>query len=246
MQTSRKTEKQSMSLDEWKLQAAQKALSFVEPRMKLGLGTGSTAAKFVELLGQEVAKGLEVIGVPTSEATKQQALSLGIPLTTLDEQPFLDLTVDGTDELDGDLRLIKGGGGALLREKIVATSSQSMIVIADSSKQVEILGAFPLPVEVVAFGLKATEKMIEMLAAEAGCGGELRLRLGADGRPFRTDGGNFIFDCHFERIRDPEGLADALHIIPGVVEHGLFLGVADAAIIAGPDGVSVIEADYDV
>lgn len=235
-----------MSSEDWKRQAAERALGFVEPGMKLGLGTGSTAAKFVELLGGEVANGLEVIAVPTSEATRQQALALKIPLTTLDEQPFLDLTVDGADELDADLRLIKGGGGALLREKIVATSSQSMIVIADHSKQVETLGAFPLPVEVVSFGLKATEKMIEMLAGEAGCSGELKLRMAADGQPFKTDGGNLIFDCHFERIKDPEGLADALHIIPGVVEHGLFLGVADAAIIAGPEGLNVFEAHYEV
>ncbi len=236
-----------MSLDDWKLLAAQKAMTFVEPRMKLGLGTGSTAAKFVELLGVEVAKGLDIICVPTSEATRKQAEALGIKLTTLDEQPFLDLTVDGTDELDEELRLIKGGGGALLREKIVATASESMIVMADNSKQVDKLGAFPLPVEVVPFGLKATEKMIEMLANEAGCNGELKLRMAADGGvPFKTDGGNLIFDCHFERIEDPESLADALHIIPGVVEHGLFLGVADAAIIAGPDGVKVYEADYDI
>lgn len=234
-----------MSLDQWKLLAAQKAMSFVEPRMKLGLGTGSTAAKFVDLLGAEVAKGLDVICVPTSEATRKQAEGLGIKLTTLDEQPFLDLTVDGTDELDSELRLIKGGGGALLREKIVATASESMIVIADESKQVDVLGAFALPVEVVPFGLKATEKMIEMLANEAGCNGELKLRLSADGTPFHTDGGNLIFDCHFERIDDPESLADALHIIPGVVEHGLFLGVADAAIVAGAGGVTVYEADYD-
>ena len=239
-------QKVPMSVDQWKTEAAQKALSFVEPHMKLGLGTGSTAARFVELLGAEVAKGLQVVCVPTSEATKRQAIALNIPLTTLDEQPFLDLTVDGTDELDGELRLIKGGGGALLREKIVATASESMIVIADSSKQVETLGRFPLPVEVVSFGLKATEKMIEMLASEAGCSGELKLRMGENGKPFRTDGGNFIFDCHFARIEDPESLADALHIIPGVVEHGLFLGVADTAIVAGPGGVSVIEANYDI
>ena len=201
---------------------------------------------FVDLLGAEVAKGLDVVCVPTSEATRKQAEALGIKLTTLDEQPFLDLTVDGTDELDDELRLIKGGGGALLREKIVATASQSMIVITDNSKQVGMLGAFPLPVEVVSFGLKATEKMIEMLASEAGCSGDLKLRTAADGTPFKTDGGNYIFDCHFNLIRDPEGLADALHIIPGVVEHGLFLGVADAAIVAGPDGLKVIEADYDV
>jgi ribose 5-phosphate isomerase A len=234
-----------MSADDWKRMAAERALSFVEPRMRLGLGTGSTAAKFVECLAVKVKQGLELICVPTSEATRMQAHAAGIPLATLDDVPFLDLTVDGADEVDGALRLIKGGGGALLREKIVATASERMVVIADASKRVEALGAFPLPVEVARFGLAATRNMIEMLAADAGCRGDIRLRQGFDRQPFVTDGGNYIFDCAFGRIDDPEALDEALKFIPGVVENGLFLGIADAAIIAGPDGVIVLEPDDD-
>ncbi len=234
-----------MSADDWKRMAAERALSFVEPKMRLGLGTGSTAAKFIEALAAKVKQGLELVCVPTSEATRMQAHAAGITIATLDEVPFLDLTVDGADELDGDLRLIKGGGGALLREKIVATASERMVVIADASKRVEALGAFPLPVEVVRFGLTATRNMIEMLAADAGCRGDIRLRLGFDRQPFVTDGGNYIFDCAFGRIDDPESLDEALKFIPGVVENGLFLGIADAAVIAGPDGVIVLEPDDD-
>ena len=227
-----------------KLAAAQRALAFIEPGMKLGLGTGTTAAKLVELLGAEVKKGLNVICVPTSEATRLQAAGLGIPLSTLDETPFLDLTIDGADEFDGMLRLIKGGGGALLREILVATASDRRSVIADATKQVSMLGQFPLPVEVVNFGVTATRNMIEMLAADAGCQGEIKLRMGLDRKPFVTDCGNFIFDCAFGRIEDPESLDEALKFIPGVVENGLFLGIADAAIVAGADGVVVLEAEY--
>jgi ribose 5-phosphate isomerase A len=234
-----------MRADDWKRMAAERALSFVMPRMRLGLGTGSTATKFVECLAAKVKQGLEVVCVPTSETTRMQAHAAGIPIATLDEVPFLDLTVDGADELDGALRLIKGGGGALLREKIVATASERMVVIADASKRVEALGAFPLPVEVVRFGLTATRNMIEMLAADAGCRGDIKLRLGFDRQPFVTDGGNYIFDCAFGRIDDPEALDEALKFIPGVVENGLFLGIADAAVIAGPDGVIVLEPDDD-
>jgi ribose 5-phosphate isomerase A len=233
-----------MTSADLKFAAAQRALAFIVPGMKLGLGTGSTAAKLVDLLGAEVKRGLNVICVPTSEATRKQAASLGIPLSTLDETPFLDLTIDGADEFDGMLRLIKGGGGALLREKIVATASDRMIVIADSSKQVAMLGQFPLPVEVVRFGATATRNMIEMLAADAGCQGEIKMRLGADRQPFLTDGGNYIFDCAFGRIEDPESLDEALKFIPGVVENGLFLGIADVAIVAGSEGVVVLEAEY--
>lgn len=233
-----------MSVDSLKLAAARRALGFVEPRMRLGLGTGSTASVFVELLGAEVRKGLSVLCVPTSEQTRVLAEKLDIPLSTLDETPLLDLTIDGADELDGELRLIKGGGGALLREKIVATASDRMIVIADASKRVDKLGRFPLPVEVVRFGVTATRNMIEMLAHDAGCQGEISLRMKPDGSPFITDGGNFIFDCAFGQIDDPESLDEALKFIPGVVENGLFLGIADAAIIGGPEGVSVIEASY--
>jgi len=233
-----------MSVDSYKLAAARRALGFIEPRMRLGLGTGSTASVFVELLGAEVRDGLSVLCVPTSEQTRALAQSLDIPLSTLDETPLLDLTIDGADEIDSELRLIKGGGGALLREKIVATASDRMIVIADAQKRVDKLGRFPLPVEVVRFGITATRNMIEMLAGDSGCHGEITLRLKPDGTPFVTDGGNLIFDCAFGQIDDPESLDEALKFIPGVVENGLFLGIADAAIIGGPEGVSVIEAKY--
>lgn len=238
-----------MATDDWKSQAAGQALNLVEPGMKLGLGTGSTAAKFVDLLGAKVKAGLDVVCVPTSEATRAQAAALGIKLSTLDETPFLDLTVDGADELDGELRLIKGGGGALLREKIVATASAKVCIIADYSKRVETLGAFALPVEVIPFGLTATRNMVESLAGDTGCNGEIKLRLGKDGRPFVTDNGNYILDCAFGQIEDPEGLDDALKLIPGVVENGLFLGIADIGIIAGPQGVEILsadDADFDV
>ncbi len=233
-----------MSADQFKIAAATRALAFVESGMRLGLGTGSTAARFVELLAQEVQRGLQVLCVPTSEATHRQAEALGIPLTTLDDVPFLDLTIDGADEIDNELRLIKGGGGALLREKIVATASDRMIVIADETKLVSKLGAYPLPVEVVPFGLNATCNMIEMLAADAGCQGEIRVRRREDGSLFMTDSGNCILDCAFGRIDDPESLDEALKFIPGVVENGLFLGIADVAIIAGQDGVKVLTASY--
>jgi ribose 5-phosphate isomerase A len=234
-----------MTADDWKQQAAERALTLVEDGMTLGLGTGSTAARFVDLVGQKVKAGLKLRCVPTSEATRAQAERLGIPLITLDQQPYLDLTVDGADELDGDLRLIKGGGGALLIEKIVATASGRMVVIADASKQVATLGKFPLPVEVVRFGLGATRNMIEVLAADAGCRGEIRQRMRSDGQPFMTDSGNFILDCAFGSIPEPEALDEALKLIPGVVENGLFLGIADAAIIAGPGGVTMLERDED-
>jgi ribose 5-phosphate isomerase A len=232
-----------MSNDAFKLAAAERALAFVESGMKLGLGTGSTAAKFVDLLGAKVRAGLDVVCVATSEATQVQAEALGIPMTTLEEAPFLDLTVDGADEIDDELRLIKGGGGALLREKIVATASGRMIVIADASKRVATLGAFPLPIEVVRFGLTATHNMVVALAADAGCEGEITLRKRPDGASYITDGGNFILDCAFGRIAEPEDLDEALKLIPGVVENGLFIGIADTAVIAGADGVHVISTE---
>ena len=230
-----------MSTDQWKRQAAERALGYLENGMKVGLGSGSTSARFVDLVGERVKAGLEITAVPTSEATRAQAERLGIPLTTLEETPQLDLTVDGADELDDSLRLIKGGGGALLREKIVAMASKRMIVIADASKRVGTLGAYPLPVEVVRFGLAATRNMVKALAADAGCQGEIELRLGKDGAPFVTDGGNFLLDCRFARIDRPEMLDAALKRVPGVVENGLFLGIADVAIIAGPDGIVLLE-----
>ena len=232
-----------MTSDQYKRQAAEHAIALVESDMTLGLGTGSTAAHFVDLLGQRVKEGLKVVCVPTSEATRAQAERLGIPLTDLDQCPSLDLTVDGADEIDPELRLIKGGGGALLGEKIVAMASDRMLVIADHSKRVATLGAFPLPVEIVRFGARATRSLVQALAAEAGCSAEIGLRLRPDGQPFVTDSGHFILDCAFGRIAEPEALDEALKLVPGVVENGLFLGIADAAIVAGPDGVIVLDRD---
>jgi ribose 5-phosphate isomerase A len=224
--------------DRQKEEAARRALGLVRPGMKLGLGTGTTARWFVDLVGAEVKRGLEIGCVGTSEATEAQARSLGIPLSTLDEIAELDLTVDGADEIDPQLRLIKGGGGALLREKIVAAASKRMAVIADSSKLVERLGAFPLPVEVVPFGLAATRRHIEGTIADLGLAGPLRLRGGP--KPFVTDGGHYILDCSLSAIDDPERLGKSLSMIPGVVEHGLFVGFARTAIIAGTEGVRVL------
>jgi ribose 5-phosphate isomerase A len=229
-----------VKIDELKDSAAQAALDLVEDGMRLGLGSGSTAARFVALLGKKVAAGLKVTCVPSSEATRAQAEKLGIPLTTLDEMPQLDLTVDGADEIDPDLRMIKGGGGALLREKIVATASDRMVVIADESKLVATLGKYPLPVEVVRFGLLATMRLMEALTTEIGCQGEIRLRPGEGEAPFVTDQGNLIVDCSFGAIPEPEVLAFALKRVPGVVEHGLFLGLADLAIVAGSGGVKAL------
>jgi ribose 5-phosphate isomerase A len=225
--------------EEQKQAAALAALEHVEDGMRLGLGTGSTAAKFVDALGKRVAGGLKVVGVPTSLATHDQAVRLGIPLTTLDETPELDLTVDGADELDDRLQLIKGGGGALLREKMVAASSRRMIVIADASKHVETLGAFPLPVEVVQFAHHATSRKIAQAAAALGCSGDITLRM-RDGAAFVTDNGNYIYDCALARIGDAAALAASLSPIPGVVDHGLFIGLADLALLGTPDGLKTI------
>jgi ribose 5-phosphate isomerase A len=230
-----------MSLDAYKRDAAMAALDFVKPGMRLGLGTGSTARHFIEGLAQRVNAGLDVIGVPTSEATRRDAERLGLPLTTLDETPHLDLTVDGADEIAPDLSLIKGGGSALLFEKIVAAASERMIVIADHSKWVSLLGQFALPVEVVPFGLAATRLAVEAACAEAGAPGPAVLRRGSDGHPLVTDGGHFILDAALGRIPEPRRLADQLARVPGVVEHGLFIGLAQAAVIAGPDGVRLVE-----
>jgi ribose 5-phosphate isomerase A len=229
-----------MDVDVLKRQAAARALELVQPGMRLGLGTGSTARHFVELLAERVHGGLSIIAVPTSEATRHQAETLGVPLTTLEETPALDLTVDGADEIAPDLSLIKGGGGALLREKIVAFASAHMAVIADESKWVQTLGGFPLPIEVVSFGLAATKRAIETAVSEAGCPGMVALRRGDDGHPFVTDNGHFIFDAKLGRIDDPRSLANRLAGIPGVVEHGLFIALAKTAIISGPNGVRIV------
>jgi ribose 5-phosphate isomerase A len=223
--------------DALKRAAAERAAALVRDGMRVGLGTGSTAAHFVALLGERVRGGLKVVGVPTSEATRVQAEREGIPLTTLDDEPGLDLTVDGADELDGDLRLIKGGGGALLREKIVAAASRRMIVIADGSKRVDTLGRFPLPIEVVPFGLGATLRAVEAAAAALGARGAFELRRSRPGEPLVTDGGHHIVDAHLGRIDRPEALATALNAIPGVVEHGLFLSLATGAVLATEKGL---------
>ena len=229
-----------MSPDDLKKLAAARALELVTPGMRLGLGTGSTAKHFVDLLGARVADGLKVICVATSEVTEAQARSLSIPMSTLDETPELDLTIDGADEVDSQLRLIKGGGAALLREKIVAAASTRMVVIADDTKLVEQLGRFPLPIEIVPFGMEATRRAVLAAMAGAGAAGDLVLRRRADGSVLVTDGGHWILDAHPGVIPQPEALAAALVAIPGVVEHGLFLGLADAAILAGKAGLTVI------
>ena len=230
-----------MNSDVQKRAAAARAAEFVRPGMRVGLGTGSTARYFVEQIGERVRSGLKIIAVPTSEATLADAKRCGIELTTLDETPELDLTVDGADEIAPDLSLIKGGGGALLREKIVATASARMIVIADRSKVVAVLGRFPLPIEVVAFGLAATKRAIEKAVGEIQRPGPLTLRRGKDGHPFVTDCGHWILDAALDRVDEPAALAHALSGVPGVVEHGLFIGLAHMAIIGGPDGVAIVE-----
>jgi ribose 5-phosphate isomerase A len=227
-------------VEQLKRQAAERAAALVRSGMKLGLGTGSTAAHFVDCIGEMVRDGLDVVCVPTSERTRAQAEGLNIRLSTLDETPELDLTVDGADEFDHKLRLVKGGGGALLREKIVAAASKRMVVITDASKEVQQLGKFKLPVEADLFGLSATARQIELAAKAHGCQGPVSLRKTAGGERFITDGGNAIFDCDFGAIPDADGLAVALNAIPGVVEHGLFIGLATAIIIADPAGIRVL------
>jgi ribose 5-phosphate isomerase A len=230
-----------MDIEAQKRAAAARAVEFVRPGMRLGLGTGSTARHFVELVGERVRGGLDIVAVPTSQATKADAEHCGIPLTTLDELAALDLTVDGADEIAADLSLIKGGGGALLREKIVAAASARMIVIADQSKWVDALGRYPLPIEVAPFGVAATLRELENAVASIQRPGALKLRQGRDGHAFVTDGGHWIVDAALGRIDDPKAMAHALCGIPGVMEHGLFIGLAQMAIVAGPDGVKLVE-----
>lgn len=230
-----------MNPDAQKRAAAARAADFVRPGMRLGLGTGSTAKYFVELIGERVRAGLDILAVPTSEATFAEAKRCGIALTTLDETPELDLTVDGADEVGPGLCLLKGGGGALLREKIVALASARMIVIADQSKLVTKLGRFPLPIEVVSFGLAATQRALEKAIGAIQKPGPLVLRQRKDGEIFVTDGGHWILDAALARIDDPVTLAHAISGVPGVVEHGLFIGLAHMAIIGGSEGVKIVE-----
>jgi len=230
-----------MDVESFKHAAATRAMDFVKSGMRLGLGTGSTAAHFIDLLSERVRSGLDIVAVPTSEATRERATRGGITLTSLDETPQLDLTVDGADEVAPDLTLIKGGGGALLREKIVAAASTRMIVIADDSKWVSVLGQFPLPIEISPFGAAAICRAVEAANAAAGCTGPVALRKGRDGRPFVTDGGHWLLDAKLQRILDPQQLAAQLRQIPGVMEHGLFIGLAQTVILAGPNGVRLVE-----
>jgi ribose 5-phosphate isomerase len=224
-----------------KREAAARAVAEITSGMKVGLGTGSTARHFVDLLGERVRNGLDIVGVPTSEATARQARECGISLSDLETLARLDLTVDGADEIDGDLNLIKGAGGALLREKIVAAASDAMIVIADDSKVVEALGGrFPLPVEVNRFGLGATRALVQQLVDRHGADGWVRLRGEEAGSPFVTDGGHLILDAFFGRISQPEALSMELLDIPGVVQHGLFLKMCRKAYVATPNGVETL------
>jgi ribose 5-phosphate isomerase A len=200
----------------------------------VGLGTGSTAYFAVVALGERVRSGLKIVGIPTSNATAELARAVGIPLSTLDKNPEIDITIDGADELDPHLRLIKGGGGALLREKIIATASKRMVVVADSSKLVTALGKFPLPVEIIPFARAVLDKKITALGASC------RLRTGSDGQPFVTDEGHHILDCSFGKIADPPGLARILTDMAGVVEHGLFIGIAKLAIVGKGSSVAEI------
>lgn len=217
--------------DQEKQAAARASLRFVHDGNIVGLGTGSTAAYAVRFLAERVQAGMKIRGIPTSVRTRELAASLGIPLTTLDECPQIDVTIDGADEIDPKLQLIKGGGGALLREKIVASASRQLVIIADSTKQVTMLGKFPLPVEVIPFAQTVVAKKISALGAS------VNLRTDSAGKPFLTDEGHHIFDCRFGQIPDPPALAHELNAMPGVVEHGLFIGLADVVLIGKDDKV---------
>ena len=223
--------------DKAKYVAAKRAVEFVEDGMKLGLGTGSTAAWMVRCLAERVHKeGLRIQGVPTSTRTADLARELGLEVITLDEAGRLDITIDGTDEFDANLSLIKGGGGALLQEKIVASASDKMIVIADFDKRVAHLGQFPLPIEVLGFGLKSSQSQIAgLLTAQDVAGREITTRMAGD-VPFVTDEGNYILDLHLGKIVDPKKLAIALNQVPGVVENGLFVNICDLVVLGASDG----------
>lgn len=223
-----------MANEQEKEVAAHASMSFVQDGYVVGLGTGSTASYAIELLGARVKSGLQIRGVPTSIRSQKLAASLGIPLATLDEIQEIDVTIDGADEIDASLRLIKGGGGALLGEKIVASASKQLVIVADSSKLVQVLGSFPLPVEVVPFAEAVVAKKIAFLGAT------VQVRQDAQGKAFITDGGHHILDCKFDRIADPAGLAGELDSMPGVVEHGLFIDMADVVLVG--NGAEAVES----
>jgi ribose 5-phosphate isomerase A len=226
-----------MTQDTEKAAAARKSIEYVKDGMVVGLGSGSTATFAIKFLGEQVRDGLKIRGIPTSRASEQLARSLNIPLTTFDEVGYTDVTIDGADEVAPGLALIKGGGGALLHEKIVAAASRKLVIVADQHKIVKLLGKFPLPVEVIPFAAAPIKKQLEAIGANP----VLRNALQGGG-PYITDEGNYIFDCHYEEIKDPAAVALAIKMMTGVVEHGLFLGLASVAIVAGPDGAQVITA----
>lgn len=228
-------------IDKAKFVAAKKAVDYVESGMKVGLGTGSTAAWMVRCLGEMVREdGLKIQGVPTSTRTAELARKVGIEVISLDEAKWLDVTIDGADEFDADLNLIKGGGGALLQEKIVATASDQMIVIADAAKEVGQLGAFPLPVEVIPFGWQTTKALIEETLINLDVlGRDTTLRMNGEA-PFVTDEGNFIVDMHLKRIGNPRQLSLVVNQVPGVVENGLFIDICDVVVIGHGDGTAEV------
>jgi ribose 5-phosphate isomerase A len=222
-----------MANDQEKEAAARASLKFIKDGQVVGIGTGSTAAYFIEALGEKVKSGLKIRGISSSVRSRDQAASLGIPMTTLDECPEIDVTVDGADEVDPQLRLIKGGGGALLREKIVASASKQLVIVVDATKRVPVLGTFPLPVEVIKFAQALVAKKIQALGAA------VELRRESGGKPFLTDENNHILDCRFGQIQDVDGLARELSDMPGIVEHGLFIGMASVVLVA--TGSEIVE-----
>lgn len=223
--------------DQLKAAAAEAAAAQLQDGMIVGLGTGTTAAFAIEAIGKRVAQGLKIIGVPTSERTTQQAAALGIPLAPVEEHEWIDVTIDGADEVEiGTLNLIKGRGGALLREKIVATSSRKLIIIVDDSKLVNRLGSHdPIPVEVVTFGWETTERRLRRI------GGNPVLRRFGDGTIFVTDGGHYILDCKFGALPESADTERKLNNTVGVVEHGMFLGMTGMVIVGGSNGVKILE-----